>query len=166
MPERIDILRKELAAANARTQAAIDSGDFDKQSASSEIAQTVATELNSLFLQVDPYELRVANAVWVTQRWPLKKSYTDVIHDNYGGSVFPIDFRDQEGACRRINAWVERETDGHIRDLVRPDPADEPIGLVLTNSVYFRGEWLNPFPRNGQRRRRLSQQLARRFESR
>src|SRR5665213_3320432 len=69
---RIDILRKALAAANARTQAAIDSGDFDKQSASSEIAQTVATELNSLFLQVDPYELRIANAVWVTQRWPLK----------------------------------------------------------------------------------------------
>ena len=43
-----------------------------------------------------------------------------------------------------INGWVGESTDGRITDLVT---SEEFAGLValLVNTVYFKGEWTDPF---------------------
>lgn len=60
------------------------------------------------------------------------------------GEVEKIDFmNDPEGAAREINGWVENQTNGRIKDIVlRLTPSTK---LVITNAIYFRGNWSSRF---------------------
>jgi len=50
-----------------------------------------------------------------------------------------------EPSRTRINAWVEKQTAGRIRDLLSSGSVDELTRLILTNAVYFLGRWVNQF---------------------
>jgi serpin B len=50
-----------------------------------------------------------------------------------------------EKARQQINAWVEEQTQGKIRDLIPPGALDSLSRLVLTNAIYFKGDWTKPF---------------------
>ncbi len=45
----------------------------------------------------------------------------------------------------RINDWVSSSTNGNIIDLLSPESITDLTQLVLTNAIYFKGEWLEPF---------------------
>jgi len=63
--------------------------------------------------------------------------------------VFEADFRGQpEPARQRINGWVEQQTHDRIKDLVPQGAVDQDTRLVLTNAVYFKGEWSGVFDAN------------------
>jgi serine protease inhibitor len=107
--------------------------------------------LNKLQSEYGQYELRVANALWGEKTYPFKQSYIDTIHKYYRtGGLFPVDFRhDYEGARKRINAWVEEQTANRIKDLIPANALDAEaqklLRLVLTNAIYFKGEWAEVF---------------------
>jgi serine protease inhibitor len=62
------------------------------------------------------------------------------------GGIFPVDFRTAfEDARLHINAWVEKQTNDRIKDLIPAGALDEYTRLVLTNAIYFKGEWSAPF---------------------
>jgi len=94
------------------------------------------------------YEMRVANALWVGRRFPLRQAYADALARWYAtGGAIPVDFRgDAEGARARINEWIEERTNRRIRDLLAPGTVDALTSLVLTNAIYFKGDWSVPFP--------------------
>jgi serpin B len=94
------------------------------------------------------YELRVANALWGEKTCPFEQSYLDTINKFYrSGGIFPMEFSKQpEAARQKINAWVEEQTKKRIKDLIVPDDVDESTRLVLTNAIYFKGDWLQFFP--------------------
>jgi serpin B len=48
----------------------------------------------------------------------------------------------------QINEWVEKQTAGKIKDLVRAGMLDAMSRLVLTNVIYFRGSWEHEFIEN------------------
>ena len=56
-----------------------------------------------------------------------------------------LDFAQPEPARREINQWVEKQTNDKIKDLIPPGAIDGLTRLVLTNAVYFKGDWLRPF---------------------
>ena len=41
--------------------------------------------------------------------------------------------------------WVENQTQSRIRDLLPPGSLGTNTALILTNAVYFKGEWKEPF---------------------
>lgn len=41
-----------------------------------------------------------------------------------------------------INRWIEKETNGKIKDLV---PSDAEFDMSVVNAVYFKGKWVTPF---------------------
>ena len=60
--------------------------------------------------------------------------------------MFAVDFkRDPEVSRLIINEWVERQTNEHIKNLVPKGEISGLTKLVLTNAIYFKGEWLEPF---------------------
>jgi serpin B len=64
----------------------------------------------------------------------------------YHAELAEVDFASQPEAGRaRINLWVEQETHEKIRDLVPPDAIRPETVLVLTNAIYFKGDWSHPF---------------------
>jgi serpin B len=103
--------------------------------------------LNELSSQVDQYEIRVANALWGENTYPFDPEYAKTINRYYEtGGMFPVDFRTAfEGARLQINAWVEGKTNNRIKDLIASGALNQYTRLVLTNAIYFKGEWSVPF---------------------
>jgi serpin B len=142
---RIATLHEQLARANATLERAT---SYDQAYYSlGEEARRLADELNSLQKQIDPTEFRSANALWLERSFALEPPYLDAIARHYrSGGAMPLDFRgDPEGSRARINAWVAEQTRDRIQDLLQPGNVDASTRLVLTNAVYFLGEWLEPF---------------------
>ncbi len=94
------------------------------------------------------YTLQTANAVWVQKDYELLPSYTSLLKDNYDANASNVDFeKDAPGAADTINRWVEGKTQSRIKDLVSANALTN-VRLVLTNAVYFKADWQNPFEKS------------------
>lgn len=94
-------------------------------------------------------ELNIANAVWVGLGEQLLKSYLDLTRRDYGAGVRQVDFAHAAEQARvTINTWVEEQTKGKIKDLIKPGILDAGVRLVLTNAIYFKGAWAARFQKD------------------
>ena len=92
------------------------------------------------------YELRVANALWGQKDYEFLKPFIRLGEKQYGGKLQSVDFTGAtEKARRTINSWVEKQTNDMIKDLIGPGTLDAMTRLVLTNAVYFKGNWASQF---------------------
>ncbi len=150
----VDQLRKQLAAANAEVTALQKQEKYAEARRASEASQQLADQINERLSKLDQFELRVANALWGDKSYEFHPGYMKTIEEYYGTGAFQLmDFRNK-GANERlpINAWVSEQTNGMIPELLQEGlmtPAQwQRVRLILTNAIYFRGEWANPFPEN------------------
>jgi serpin B len=92
------------------------------------------------------FQLRVANRLWGQQGYHFMPAFQQTVRTNYGAELAPVDFaRRSEEARQTINAWVEKETEEKIKDLIQPGLLDSTTRLVLTNAIYFKGTWTDEF---------------------
>lgn len=95
------------------------------------------------------FVLRTANALWGQTGSPFERAFLDTLAVNYGSGMHLLDFAaNSEGSRSIINAWVEKQTEDKIEDLVPPRAITPDTRLVLTNAVYFLAPWENPFKKN------------------
>lgn len=88
--------------------------------------------------------LDTANSLWPHDEHPLLEEYLRHVEHYYGSTVTPVDYDDAATAAAQINEWVERKTEGHIKNLV-PSHLPPLTRLILVNAIYFRGTWTHPF---------------------
>jgi serpin B len=94
-------------------------------------------------------ELFLANALWCQAGERLLPDFQKRIEVNYQGGLYPVDFRNKpDEALHTINAWVEEQTKGKIKDLLKADNINQRTLLILTNAIYFKGLWASPFSRD------------------
>lgn len=92
------------------------------------------------------YQLFTANALWIQKDFKVLPDYTTTIEKFYKGMVSNIDFFGATERSRQtINKWVEEKTNNKIKELFRPGTLNQLTRLVLTNAIYFKGEWLKQF---------------------
>jgi serpin B len=92
------------------------------------------------------YELRVADALWAQQDARFLPNYLQLMQSDYGADFHRVDFKTQPEAVRgTINRWVEQQTNNRIQNLIGPGVLTPMTRLVLTNAIYFKGTWRNPF---------------------
>jgi serpin B len=92
------------------------------------------------------YELHAANALWMQEGYPILEDYVDTVANHYGGEANALDFVGAPEESRVIiNDWVEERTNDRINDLLPPNSIDSDVMLVLTNAIYFKGDWLIEF---------------------
>ena len=97
----------------------------------------------------DPPTLRILNAAWGQEGYPFSNTFLDTLSGNYGSGVHAVDFiNDPEGNRRRINRWVEEQTEGRIEDLLFEGSIDGRTRLVLTHAIYFLAGWQHAFNEN------------------
>lgn len=89
--------------------------------------------------------LSIANALWAMEGFPLKPEFSRIARQDYGAAIETLDFRQGAEAAARINNWVKDETRGRIPTLIDPASLDADTALVVTNAVYFLGDWTTPF---------------------
>lgn len=87
-----------------------------------------------------------ADAVWLDRSFALAPDYTHAVRDTLHAQVAALDFRGAaEGSRTHINAWVSSQTNDRIPNLLPRGFITPDMQLVLTNAVYFKADWMQPF---------------------
>jgi serpin B len=97
------------------------------------------------------YKLRVANALWGQQGYGFAPDFLKLTQTHYGAGLYEVNFAAAEQARQKINTWVEKQTQDKIKDLIKPGMVDSSTRLVLTNAIYFKGDWDSPFKKERTR---------------
>jgi serpin B len=93
-------------------------------------------------------ELKIANALWVQEDYKLKQEFLDLAESCYRAKAENVNFKlpeELEKTRLKINKWVEDATNNKIRDLIAQGVLKEVTRLVITNAVWFNGNWVRPF---------------------
>ena len=115
--------------------------------------QAIGTWMTALNISPDAqesYQLYTANAFWGQQDYKFLCEFLELLTTYYGAQLTTLDFANNpQEAGQTINLWVEQHTQGKITDLIDPQTLDQSTTLVLTNAIYFKGQWVFPFdPQN------------------
>ncbi|HTU91591.1 MAG TPA: serpin family protein [Gemmataceae bacterium] len=90
-------------------------------------------------------QLNIANALWGHKGTHFLPDFLQQTKDNYSAGLQQVDFANTDDARRAINAWIAQQTADKIKDLLQPDDVSPQTRLVLTNAIYFKGDWLHVF---------------------
>jgi serpin B len=102
--------------------------------------------LSNLNAAHDGYQLRVANALWAQQGYTFLNDFLKLTKTDYGAGLNQVDFEDATEAARlTINRWVEQKTEDKITNLLPPGSLSSKTKLVLTDAIYFKGDWQTQF---------------------
>jgi serine protease inhibitor len=102
--------------------------------------------LSDLNTAHDGYQLSVANALWAQQGYTFIDAFLQLLKTDYGAGLNQVDFKGATEAARlTINRWVEQKTQDKIKDLLQPGTLVPSTRLVLTNAIYFKGDWQTQF---------------------
>uniref|UniRef100_A0A8C3QXW0 Leukocyte elastase inhibitor n=1 Tax=Cyanoderma ruficeps TaxID=181631 RepID=A0A8C3QXW0_9PASS len=94
----------------------------------------------------EKYVLTLANNLFIQQGFELLQQFLTCSKELYGAMLQTVDFHGAvEAARRQINAWVESETQGKIKELFAPGVIDVHALLVLVNVIYFKASWEHKF---------------------
>ncbi|MBU0992775.1 MAG: serpin family protein [Proteobacteria bacterium] len=106
--------------------------------------QTLLADINAIQVN-DEIILLAANRIWPQKGITCLDTYTNVLKTFYLSDVKTVDYITPALAAREINTWVEEKTKSQIKHLVPPTALNPTTRLVLTNAVYFKGNWQTPF---------------------
>ncbi|XP_069324001.1 serpin B3-like [Eulemur rufifrons] len=105
--------------------------------------QKLLTELNK---PTDAYELKIANRLYGEKTYKFLQEYLANTKEFYLASAESVDFKNAaEESEKKINSWVETQTNGKIKDLFPKKTLGNTTALVLVNAVYFKGQWKKKF---------------------
>jgi serpin B len=94
------------------------------------------------------YRLDIANRLWGQPGFDFEEEFLAVSKQYYDAGFETLDFaKAPEEARETINLWVEKQTSDRIQDLLPPGSVEALTRLVLTNAIYFKGDWLSQFDR-------------------
>jgi serpin B len=82
-------------------------------------------------------KLAVANALW--NRLKLHPDYLAITKKYYNAEVYPLTIE------KPINDWAYKNTNGKIPKVLEPGDITPLVKLVLTNAIYFKGDWMKTF---------------------
>src|SRR5262245_8080949 len=98
------------------------------------------------------YQLSIANALWGQQGQSWKEDFLKLTRTHYGAGLREVNFAGAtEEARQTINAWVEQQTNDKIKELLQKGIIDSMTRLVLTNAIYFKGDWAAQFDKKATR---------------
>jgi serine protease inhibitor len=87
--------------------------------------------------------MHAANGLFVDKDVPTGEPFLSTLARHYGTGVYPVDFSDEGATKPAIDAWVDRNTGGRIKEA--PAKYDPRNTFSLLNSVYFAAAWQAPF---------------------
>ena len=101
----------------------------------------------------DGFRLNVVNAVWGRSGCSYLPDFLEVLGENYGAGVRPLDFLGAPEASRTtINDWVSEQTEERIKDLI-PEDAIKPVhGYGADERHLFQRRVATPFRSAGYAR--------------
>lgn len=99
--------------------------------------------------QAGDFTFTVANRLWGRTGLTFESAFMSLMKVQYLAGMERLDFQSDPNAARQtINKWVEDKTNQKIKDLLPEGSINSEISLVLTNAIYFKGNWKNKFDKD------------------
>ncbi|MHC4989294.1 MAG: serpin family protein [Planctomycetota bacterium] len=105
--------------------------------------------------QKGDYQLLIANALWAQKDYPFRnipegfESFLGWAKNGYKAGLENVDFvNETEKSRQKINRWVEDKTNDKIKNLIPKGALNALTRLVLTNAIYFKGDWAEQFDKD------------------
>lgn len=93
-------------------------------------------------------QLNIANAIFVNDKYQLKKQFQQDMASYYDAKAEALDFS-SPSTLDRINGWCDEKTRGMIPTILeRVDPLTVSY---LLNAIYFKADWASMFEKNETR---------------
>lgn len=94
-------------------------------------------------------KLQLTNAAWAQKNYTFLPEYLDTLAVHHDAGINLLDFqKDPPGTTKIINDWVAKQTEDKIQNLIPDGAITEYTRLVLTNTLYFYGNWATVFDKN------------------
>uniref|UniRef100_A0A8D2N8K6 Serpin B10 n=1 Tax=Zonotrichia albicollis TaxID=44394 RepID=A0A8D2N8K6_ZONAL len=88
------------------------------------------------------YSLKSANRIYVEKTFLLLPTYIQLSKSYYEADPQKVNFKTApEQTGKEINTWVEKQTEGKIKNLLGPRDVTNSTKLILINAIYFKAEW-------------------------
>uniref|UniRef100_A0A674NZ37 Serpin B6 n=1 Tax=Takifugu rubripes TaxID=31033 RepID=A0A674NZ37_TAKRU len=98
------------------------------------------------------YHTGVANRLYGEQSYQFVEDFLGSTKKHYRAELESVDFRAAAETSRsNINSWVEKQTEGKIKDLLAKGIVTGDTRLVLVNAIYFKGNWDKQFKEKATR---------------
>ncbi|MDD3566959.1 MAG: serpin family protein [Bacteroidales bacterium] len=112
-------------------------------------AQMGQLQNNLLDKQSEGVDIALANQLWAENSYRFKCRYLRTTQKSYNSPVKRLDFRGNPNASRiEINQWVKELTRDRIKNLLPDGSISSQTRLVLTNAIYFKGQWDKEFEKD------------------
>ena len=93
-------------------------------------------------------QLNIANAIFVNDKYQLKKQFQQDMANYYDAKAEALDFS-SPSTLDKINGWCNEKTRGMIPEIL--DNVDAAMVSYLLNAIYFKAEWASMFEKNETR---------------
>ncbi|XP_028659848.1 leukocyte elastase inhibitor-like isoform X1 [Erpetoichthys calabaricus] len=125
---------------------------FHFHKAGDEVHSHFSTLIANINKKGAPYQLSMANRLYGERSYDFVKEYIEKTNKFYHASLESVDFvKAPEESRKNINAWVEKQTNDKIKDLLASGTIDDLTRLVLVNAIYFKGNWEKKFQESSTR---------------
>ena len=93
-------------------------------------------------------QLNIANAIFVNDKYQLKKLFQQDMANYYDAKAEALDFS-SSSTLDRINGWCDEKTRGMIPTIL--ERVDPRTVSYLLNAIYFKADWASMFEKNETR---------------
>jgi serpin B len=116
-----------------------------------EMRRLINRNFSGSLLSKPRVQMAQAAALWGQSGYGFQEPFLKRLDECYGARLNEVDFWAGDSARQTINAWVEKQTAGKVPQLFGPDTLGRSTRLVLASAIYYKGEWLSPFPKDSTR---------------
>lgn len=128
--------------ASGQTEADMEKALYPDEMSAADAAECCA-RLLAMLEENKQDTIDIHTLVTVSEKYKLSREFAQTAIDSYNGWTATADFSSSE-AKDALNAWIEEKTRGMIRDMIG-DEVNADTAMVLLNSVYFLGKWVDEF---------------------
>ena len=101
----------------------------------------IAAACKALMWRSNTGGMEAANALWLLEDYKYNAGYIKTGTEDYMADLKALAI---PGAMDAVNAWSDEKTHGRIAQMLQQEP-DEATRLIITNALYYLGEWQRPF---------------------
>lgn len=89
--------------------------------------------------------LSIANQIYLQNQYQLNSNFKTVIAQQFQSGIETVNFSESKASAAKINQFVEKQTNGKIKNFIAPDQLDSTTRALLVNAIHFKGQWQQPF---------------------
>ena len=78
----------------------------------------------------NPFQLTVGNSLWHADRSQLQPEFVSWVQKLFKASCEPLDTRNPQGSCDKVNGWISDKTAGMIKNMLTPESFGPDLILI------------------------------------